>query len=95
MNAMNAMCLGTQQRQFVGRDPRHGFHPFDIVRAYCRARLRSWTSVFAEMMWVGLLFLCPTAPFLRATRHGPVYPVSLPLRLQREPHPDGHREESV
>ena len=52
---MNAMYLGTQRRQIAEENPSHGFHPFAMARGYCRARVRSWLSVFAAMAWVGLL----------------------------------------
>ena len=66
---MNVMCLGTQQRQVAEGAPGHGFHQVAMAPQHCRERLHGWTSVFAGMMWPGLLFLCSTAQSLIATRH--------------------------
>ena len=77
---MNAMCLGTQQRQIAEGDRSHGFHRFTMARLYYRASLHGWTWVFAEMTWLGMLFLCSMAQFLIATLTGPVYPDIIAFR---------------
>jgi hypothetical protein len=66
---VNAMCLGTQQRQIAEGNPDRGFHPVRMARRYCRVHLHRWTSVVAGMAWVGPFFLCFAAQFLIATRH--------------------------
>jgi hypothetical protein len=92
---MNAMCLGTQQRQIAEGDRGHGFHPFIMAPLHCHARLRGRSLVFIGATWLRVCFLCSTGTLLIATvRRGCLSSVIAFVARARPP-PDGHREESV